>query len=295
MHSQSPAASAPSPSSSAIASPNDVATSASDNTNRENTRKYTTTERAVAFLAGWHERAGARSVMMSPNLCVPLSVARIVVEFLLGSICVYRRGTWKTIGDGIKVVDDTTQWIAIENRSCGSSVGGRIAWLEPSLQELAGARDRVYWAFDVVKYTPGACQEGLGASTTLMGMVLDSASSAGGDYYPITYSSLSNRGVNSFGLSFSGSLITTRVQGNMVYDRRVTNPTRVLETEQFSFLLTFESPDKKRGHVDVFRNMNLLVSYDNVDTSLPLYPTVNMCCRPSYYKFVMDPTLPDGL
>ncbi|KAH3760379.1 hypothetical protein Pelo_7785 [Pelomyxa schiedti] len=56
-----------------------------------NKKKLTTRQQqAVAFLAGWHERAGAHSVMMtsssSPttNLRVPLFVARIIVEFLLG-------------------------------------------------------------------------------------------------------------------------------------------------------------------------------------------------------------------
>ncbi|KAH3760397.1 hypothetical protein Pelo_7770 [Pelomyxa schiedti] len=222
----------------------------------------------------------------------PLSVARIIVEFLLGDICVYRRGTWKTIGKGIKVVDDTPQWIPADG-SCGSSVGGRIAWLEPSLQEIAGPSDRVYWAFEVVMLTPGACQEGLGASTTLMGMVLNSATSGGGDYYPITFPSLSKRGVNSFGLSFNFGPVATRVQGSTVPDLVITDQAPAATTDQFSFMLTFEAADKKRGHVDVFRNMQPLVRYNDIDTSLPLYPTVNMCCRPSAYKFIMDPTLPD--
>ncbi|KAH3760394.1 hypothetical protein Pelo_7767 [Pelomyxa schiedti] len=225
----------------------------------------------------------------------PLSVARIIVEFLLGDICVYWRGTWNTIGRGIKVIDDTPQWIPADGGTCGNSVGGRIAWLEPSLQERSGSCDRVYWAFDVVKYMGGACQEGVGASTTLMGMVLDSNSSLGGDYYPITYSSLSTRGVNSFGLSLNYGPVQNRVQGSAMYDREVSDPSPVTTKDQFSFLLTFEKADKKRGHVDVFRNMEPLVSYDDVDTSLPLYPTVNMCCRDCAYRFVMDPSLPEGL
>ncbi|KAH3759181.1 hypothetical protein Pelo_9000 [Pelomyxa schiedti] len=221
----------------------------------------------------------------------PLCVARIILEFLLGDICVYHRGTWKTIGGGIAVIEDTPQWIPAG--TCGSSVGGRIAWLEPSLQELSGSSDRVYWAFDVVKYTHGSCQEGVGASTTLMGMVLDSASSGGGDYYPITFPSLGKRGVNSFGLKF-GTGVYPVVQGNIVPLRvMVSGPPTT--TDQFSFLLTFETADKKQGHVDVFRNMKPLVSYDNVDTSLPLYPTVNLCCRDCAYRFVMYPTLPQGL
>ncbi|KAH3760380.1 hypothetical protein Pelo_7786 [Pelomyxa schiedti] len=113
-----------------------------------------------------------------------------------------------------------------------------------------------------------------------------------GDYYPITFPS---DDVKSFGLSFSGEAVTTRVQGNTVPRLRVTDPSPVTTTDQFSFLLTFEAADKKRGHVDVFRNMKPLVSYDNVDTSLPLYPTVNMCCRDCAYKFVMDPSIPSGI
>ncbi|KAH3763255.1 hypothetical protein Pelo_4887 [Pelomyxa schiedti] len=253
-----------------------------------------TKQQAVAFLMGWHYRAGAHSVMTLASFGVPMSVARLVVEFLLGSICVYRRGNWRTIGDGLIVIDDTPQWGTVDDYSCGDSVGGRLAWLEPSLQELSGQSDKVYWAFDVVEFQPGACQEGIGASTTLVGMVLDCASSVGGDYYPITYPSLSKRGVKSFGLSLTRA-VETRVQGAAVTGLRVTDVTPVTTSDQFSFLLTFESPDKQRGHVDVFRNMKPLVSYDNVDTSMPMYPAVSMCCRPSAYKFVMGPTLPCGV
>ncbi|KAH3762043.1 hypothetical protein Pelo_6103 [Pelomyxa schiedti] len=263
------------------------------------TPKYSFKQRqSVAFLAGWHERAGAHSVMMmmssSPTctLAVPLSVARIILEFLLGDISVYWRGTWQIIGKGITVTDDTPQWTYSLKGGCGSTVGGRIAWLEPSLQEISRTNKKVYWAFDVAKFR-GGCQVGLGASTSLIGIELDSETSGGGDYYPINCSTLCYRGVKSFGLAFFSARVETRLHG--VISKGVTDAAPVRETDQFSFLLTFEAANKQWGHVDVFRNMKLLVSFDHVDTSQPLYPAVNMCCQDCSFKFVMEPTLPRGL
>ncbi|KAH3731774.1 hypothetical protein Pelo_17397 [Pelomyxa schiedti] len=250
-----------------------------------------TKQQSVAFLTGWHNRAGCVSAMTSLN--VPQSVGRFIVEFLIGFIGRYHRGTWRTIGRGITVNGDTVEWMDVSEGDfgvCGSSVDGRLAWMEPSIQEISGSYLKVYWAFDVVKYTEGSCQEGLGASTSLFGMELDANASGGGDFYPITFPSLSKRGVKSFGLSLP--LSEPRVQGSKVTGLRLADTTPVTESDRFSFMVTFESPDKHWARVEVMKNNKQLVVYEHVDTSEPMFPTVNMCCSPNTYRFVMDPPLP---
>ncbi|KAH3767595.1 hypothetical protein Pelo_514 [Pelomyxa schiedti] len=266
-------------------------------------------QKSVAFLAGWHHRAGGASVMSALN--VPPSVATLIIEWIMAefTIHVYTRGTWQTIGGGITIEDDTVVWRDLDEGikcKCASTVGGRIAWLEPSIQQIAGNSNMVYWAFDLVKPITQSCQEGLGASSSLMGMVLDAEKSHGGDFYPITYPHLSEcRGVKSFGLSFGWSILT-RVQGTQVIapsgvSLNVTaDQAQAMPGDRFSFLVTFQTraegtSNKERACVGVWRNHTPLVRYCDVDTSVPMFPTVHMCCCPTAYKFVMNPPLPPGI
>ncbi|KAH3766452.1 hypothetical protein Pelo_1688 [Pelomyxa schiedti] len=266
----------------------------------------------VSFLCGWRERTGAGTVMA--RLGVPADVARIIVELLIGFVPVYEGGTWKTIGWGVEMNGDVVTWIGVHTGTsgkCGSSVGGRIAWLEPSLQQVAGPCGRVYWAFDLLKHTRGACQvlfytstnphvelsgsvllliplqEGVGACSSLPELDLQSSfdnSGRHGVFYPVTCDALHQLAqVVSFGVSISQ--FSTKVNG---MTQRKCN--EFSESEQVSFLLEF-TPDKKRGRVTVFRNLMHIATFDNVDTSLPIFPTVNMCCREAQYLFAQFITL----
>ncbi|KAH3732038.1 hypothetical protein Pelo_17125 [Pelomyxa schiedti] len=247
----------------------------------------------VSFLCGWKERTGAGTVMA--RLGVPTNVARIIVELLIGFVQVYEGGTWKTIGRGVEMNGDVVTWVEVKEVArgkCGSSVGGRIAWLEPSLQQVAGPCGRVYWAFDLLKHTRGACQEGVGACSSLPELDLkrcfDNCRKSG-VFYPVTSEALHQVAkVISFGVSVSrvSTLVNGAIKGDIL--------SKFSESEQVSFLLEF-TPDKKRGRVTMFRNLMHIATFDNVDTSLPIFPTVNMCCRDAQYLFVRNPRLPSLL
>ncbi|KAH3759838.1 hypothetical protein Pelo_8351 [Pelomyxa schiedti] len=245
----------------------------------------------VSFLCGWGERTGSRTLMY--RLCVPFHVARIIVEWVMGFVRVYEGGTWNTIGKGVAVVGDVITWVNVKGGSCGSTVGGRIAWLEPSLQEVAGLCGKVYWAFHIVRHTGGACQEGVGAASSLRELGSLAKYIGSGGFYPVTCDTL-NKAANLISFGFSTSNDEPKVNGLTLAEDYKTEESPVSESDEISFLLEF-TPDKRRGLVRVFRNLELLTTFTDVDTSVPIFPTVNMCCCDAQFKFVRNPKLPHVL
>ncbi|KAH3766310.1 tripartite motif-containing protein 21 [Pelomyxa schiedti] len=208
----------------------------------------------------------------------PLTITRNCV------FCVISQAVWHTIGSGIKLVGDTVTWTG---SSCsGPANGGRIAMLMGSLQDIAGKSGRVYWAFEISKYTTSSCQDGVGACSSLNGLDLSNPSCV--DYYPVTCQS--TKGVKSFGLSIRWGYIGLCLSGQ---EKRLTEGT-VKCGDQFSFLVKFDH-DKRHATVDMFYNLKLLATETNVDTSVPLFPVIHMCCKDIDYRLVRKPTLPASL
>ncbi|KAH3743569.1 hypothetical protein Pelo_15027 [Pelomyxa schiedti] len=171
---------------------------------------------------------------------------------------------------------------------CGSSVGGRVAWLNPSLQSLScGGSYYVYWAFNLLLCPARfSCQEGIGASSSILSISQPSSL----DCYPITYCTDKRKGPCSFGLSMGAAELEGRCQG--VLSRHIPNDQRIaVAGDQFSFLIRFHR-GMQHGTVRVFRNLKPLVTFERLVTRLPIFPTVQMCCREVRYQFVSNPQLP---
>ncbi|KAH3759541.1 hypothetical protein Pelo_8627 [Pelomyxa schiedti] len=146
---------------------------------------------------------------------------------------VYRSGTWRTIG-GVRVFDDTPQWISSQNRICGCHCG-RHAGLAGTI----AARTLRFQQLSQFERAPGSWEWYL-----ILPQVVT------------TSQSLGRRGVKWCCLRLNGGLgiVETRTSSSSCLHLR---------------LLTV---DKKKGHVDAFQSTKLLVSYDHVDTSVPITP-----------------------
>ncbi|KAH3714083.1 hypothetical protein Pelo_19409 [Pelomyxa schiedti] len=120
-------------------------------------------------------------------------------------------------------------------------------------------------------------QEGVGAASSLRELGNLGAYEDTGGFYPVTCETLHlQANLISFGLSTSS--IEPRVNG-LNPDDGNSNAAKshpVSESDEISFLLEL-TPDKRRGFVRVFRNLELLSTFTDVDTS---------------FKFVRNPKLP---
>ncbi|KAH3714532.1 hypothetical protein Pelo_18958 [Pelomyxa schiedti] len=241
------------------------------------------------------------------TLNVPHSIGVSIVHILArGSVAVYSKTTegtrWMTRGWGV-VVDsgtDTIGWVLPDGirETCGSSSKGRIAWVEPSLQTLScGGTYLAYWAFELLSCSSHSpCQEGIGACSFSSCVVGDSHYE-NGDCYPITFYSAASKGTYSFGLNMGKSTLLGEIQGKQALQSSVRplvlNDTRPpVVGDQFSFLIDFDGTDTNHGRVSVFRNLKPLGTFEHVETKLPMFPTVHMCCRDAKYRFIRNPPLP---
>ncbi|KAH3763927.1 hypothetical protein Pelo_4195 [Pelomyxa schiedti] len=205
-------------------------------------------------------------------------------------------GKWNTIGT-IRVDGDTVRWVPPDG--CGSQ-RGRIASLEPSLQVVAGDSRVVCWAFQVTSFPRPGCQEGFGACTSLIGINLKKTSHEGSGYFPVTCPELCiEKNAKSFGVSLGG-FIQPRIMGSRTRPGTVCRLGHQACTRQddvISFFLRFVGGSKKQaGTLQVFHNnQDLLFRVESVDTSQPLFPTVNMCCVRTAYTFLRNPPIPPSL
>ncbi|KAH3732523.1 hypothetical protein Pelo_16650 [Pelomyxa schiedti] len=238
-------------------------------------------------MCGWHGRAGVGSVMTI--LCIPHHIGRCILQYLIGYINIYEGihyGHWEL--RECEVNDDTVQWKPKHfSKNDKSMPKGRFAWLEPSLQEVAGASGRVYFAFDVV--SDAGLLDGVGACSSLRGHINNAASFGGkSNFLPITHHHLcSKRGFKSFGLCMPP--FSPRIQGSpALYSAVLINPLpvpllgQVTAGESVSFLVEFHEPDRLHATVQMFWNMMApaLFRYDSVDTSMPIYPCVTLSVSP---------------
>ncbi|KAH3760280.1 hypothetical protein Pelo_7916 [Pelomyxa schiedti] len=173
---------------------------------------------------------------------------------------------------------------------------GGYNFLDTTCWTVARFTGRVSWGFQVSVLPRYGCQEGFGASSSLIGLDLENTVNLGGGYFPVTWPTLcKERGAKSFGVSLTGS-IENRVLGNRV-DTPGSTPPKSMNAKQddlFSFFLHF-APDQQHATVHVFLNSEPLFTLQDVDTSLPLYPTVNICCAQTSHNFVRNPPVPPSL
>ncbi|KAH3761501.1 hypothetical protein Pelo_6672 [Pelomyxa schiedti] len=214
---------------------------------------------------------------------VPVEIGRVILDFLICDpiMLYYGEGGWETWGSGVRVEDDRVNW------QLALGYGSKMAWVQPSLQEVAGSCGRVYWAFDVDGISPGG-QEAVGAISSLDGTDFDAIGR--GACFPFTYTTLNIvKQVISFGVSLCDA--TPRVNGAICSKRPDCQWEKFHGSNHISFLLTLQ-PDHKFGKVEVFKNLRSFATFRHVNTSKPLFPAINTTSPSVHYHFIRHPPTP---